>query len=89
MSPMPPVEAGGISGEQTPHYNGNRHESRSQKQMKMVGDQRPSITGGLGFLKFLPEAVQEIIPIAVVSKDRLSVNSPDDDVMQRPRRIDS
>jgi hypothetical protein len=62
---------------------------RSKEQMKMGGDQRPGVTNGLGLLKFLSQAIQGMIPIAVISKKRLAVDSPGVKMMQRSRRVDS
>ena len=46
---MPPVETNGVSSEQSSHQCGKRDCAGSKKKMGMFRQQRPGITGNVGF----------------------------------------
>jgi hypothetical protein len=55
--------------------------------MGMVRQKRPSIAGRRCFLQYLAEATQKILVVFGIPKDRLALDSPDNDVMERTGRI--
>jgi hypothetical protein len=50
--------------------------------MKVIGHQRPGETGGLALAKDTAQALQEIIPVSVVTEDLAPLDASNDDVMQ-------
>lgn len=53
----------------------------------MIGHQCPSKDSGVGFDKDGAKAVDEILPIQVISKDSLTFNTSADDMVQSARGI--
>jgi len=76
------VIADGVSRQEPLHHGGQRGSARSQQEMKVIGNQGPSIAGGLGFDENFPEAMEEIFPVGITQKDLLPGDSASDDMMQ-------
>ena len=55
--------------------------------MKMVGDQRPGIAGGVGIGKNINESIEILIAVAVITKYLATIDTPDDDVVDRTRGV--
>ena len=55
--------------------------------MDMIGDQGPGITGGGGFGQDAFQTLDKIIPVIIVLKYLLALDSADNDVMQGIRSI--
>ncbi|MCU0558486.1 MAG: hypothetical protein MUF67_14435, partial [Desulfobacterales bacterium] len=53
----------------------------------MVGKQGPGVTLRFALGDDLPQAPQEIVTVLVVAKDLAALDSPRDDMVQRPGRI--
>ena len=53
---MAPVIADGVPGQQTAHDGSHRISACSEKQVEMIGDQRPRIAGSLGLFKDVAQA---------------------------------
>lgn len=54
MAAVAAVETDGMAGQQPQHKAGDRGRTGSQQQMKMVGNQRPSVTEGCGTFNEAP-----------------------------------
>ena len=48
MPPVSTVEPESIAGEEAPHDRGDRNSTASEKEVKVIGNQRPRIACGLG-----------------------------------------
>ena len=53
----------------------------------MIGHERPCKTGGLAFWQDIAEPVKEIVPVGIFEENLSPIDSPHNDVMQRPRGI--
>jgi hypothetical protein len=87
MPTMTPVIANSITGKYPTHDRRNRCRAGTEQEVKMIGEQRPSITRGPAFFQVGSQALQEITPVAVILKYRLAFNVSGNKVMKRPRRI--
>ena len=81
-SAVPAVEKDRISGQQPPHYGGDRRQTGLQQEVNMVGDQGPGVARCFRFRQDAGQPLEEVITIAVVAKYRASFDSPDDNVVQ-------
>jgi hypothetical protein len=57
--------------------------------MEMVGNKRPSITGGAGFLKNSPEPFHKSVSVVIIFEYRPLFNAATDDMMQRTGSVES
>jgi hypothetical protein len=55
----------------------------------MVGHQHPCITSAASQRKILFKSTKKVIPVTVVEKDILAIQTPGDDMMNRTRDIES
>jgi hypothetical protein len=73
--------ADGITGEQAPHYGGNRFAAGFQQQVEMIGQQGPGQAERLGRDENLTQALDKIVPIMVIRKYNLAMDAAANDVM--------
>jgi hypothetical protein len=83
------VELLGVSRKQSPHNSSDRGCSRSQKKMNVVGNKRPGIAGSGCFGEDVAQAGEKIRVILGVFKDRVSLYTPDNDMVESTGSIDS
>ena len=89
MPPMPTVKGDSITGENFPHQIPKGSVTRADKQMEMVGHQHPCITSAASQSKILFKSTKKVIPVAVIKKDILAIQTPGDDMMNRTGDIES
>jgi hypothetical protein len=87
-------------GRDTPKYRANSFQNFphqipkgsitcADKQMDMVRHQHPCITSAASQRKILFKSTKKVIPVAVVKKDILAIQTPGDDMMNRTGDIES
>ena len=86
---MPVVEMYGITGQQSSHQMGNTIRAAAEKEMGVVGHQRPSIAGRAGLGKQFGNPVKKVVPIFIIQENFPSFDSPDNDMMKDTRGIQS
>jgi len=86
---MPTVKGDSITGENFPHQIPKGSITCADKQMDMVGHQHPCITSAASQRKILFKSTKKVIPVAVVKKDILAIQTPGDDMMNRTGDIES
>jgi hypothetical protein len=59
------------------------------KQMDMAGHQHPCITSAASQRKIHFKSTQKVIPVAVIKKNILAIQTPGDDMMNRTGDIES
>ena len=69
------IEGNSITCHKAAHDLTERGWSRPQKEMEMVGDQRPCITLGLGLFEDKSKAFQKGFSVLVVPEDFTAFNS--------------
>jgi hypothetical protein len=69
VAPVSSVETDGIPGQQTSHYRGNWRKACFEKQMTMIGKQRPSITTGTALIYDCAQSFQKVDTIVVIPKN--------------------
>jgi len=57
--------------------------------MKMIGQNRPSVTTNAGFGEQSGDAIHKILPIDIVNKDIATLNSANDYVLEKPGNVKS
>jgi hypothetical protein len=87
LAPMAPVEAQRVAGQKTAHDRRDRRTSGTQQQVGVVAHQRPGIAGCLAPQQQIGQALQKILPIAVIQKNIGSLDAPDDQMVQGAGRI--
>jgi hypothetical protein len=88
--PVPPVatvEPDGIAGEQAAHETGDTARSGPKKKMGMVAHQGPGIAHGLGFRDENAQPVNKIDLIDFVTEYFLSLNPPNDHMVEHTGSI--
>ncbi len=70
------VEGNGVTCHKTAHDLTERGWSSAQKEMKMVGDQRPCITLRLSLFQDNGQTIQKGFSVLVVPEDFTAFNSP-------------
>jgi len=83
------VESYRVTGHEAAHYFAEWCRTCSQKEVKMVRDQGPSIALGLGFLKDAGESFQERLAVFVIEEDLSSFYSPGHDVLEKAGSVKS
>ncbi len=83
------IESHCITCHKPAHDLTERGWSHAQKEMEMVGDQRPCITLGLTFLKDNGQTIQKGFSILVVPEDFSSFDSSGHYMLQEARGIKS
>jgi hypothetical protein len=86
---MPTVKGDSITGENFPHQIHKGPITCADKQTDMVGHQQPCITSAASQRKILFKSTKKVIPIAVIKKDILAIQTPGDDMMNRTGDIES
>jgi len=76
------VKADGVTRKQSSHERGKVGEPCAKKNMGVIGEKNPCVTGGLGLGQELRESLQEILPVPVVYEDLSTLYTPDHDVVQ-------
>jgi hypothetical protein len=71
-----------MAGQQPPHKGGDRGRAGSQQQMKMVGNQRPSVTEGCGTFNEGAHSFQEIVPVLIVPEYVPAFDAPYDHMLE-------
>ena len=89
MPPMPTVKKDGITGENFPHQIPKGSITCADKQMDMVGHQHPCITSAASQRKILFKSTKKVIPVAVIKKNILAIQTPGDDMINRTGDIES
>ena len=80
-SPVPQVEADGITRQKPPHDIGNGNKPGAEEKMKVIGHHSPCKTAGLTVAQNAAKPIQKIIAVALVSENLPALDSSDDDVM--------
>jgi len=86
---MPTVKIDGITGENFPHQIPKGSITCADKQMEMIGHQYPCITSAASQRKILFKSIEKVIPVAVIKKNGLAIQTPGDDMMNRTGDIKS
>ena len=76
------VEGNSITGHEAAHYVAQWCRACTQKKVKMVWNQGPSVALGLGFFEDAGESFQERLAVIVIQKDLSSFYSPGHDVLE-------
>ncbi len=69
------IEGHGIAGHKPAHDLAKRGRAGSEQEMKMVWDQGPCVTLGLGFFQGISQTIKEGFTVLVVSEDFGSVDA--------------
>ncbi len=77
------VEGDGVSGHETAHDFTEWGRAGTQEEVKMVRDQGPGVTLGLGFLEDNGKTLKEGVAVLVVSEKFPPFNSPSHDVLEK------
>ena len=56
MAGVPAIMRDGIPGKKPSHYRRYGYSTGSEKQMEMIGHERPRIAGGIGFCQNMAKA---------------------------------
>jgi hypothetical protein len=78
---MPTIKGDGITGENFPHQIPKGSITCTDQQMDMVGRQHPCITSAASQRKILFKSTKKVVPVAVVKKDILAIQTPGNDMM--------
>ena len=81
------VKAHSISRKEPPHYRGKGSESCSKKEMGMIRDEHPCVTGSFTLREEFRKALQKILPVPVVYEYLSTLDTPDHDVLQKTGRV--
>ena len=84
---MTQVEADCMACHQSSHDPGKGSSAGSQEQVKVVGQQRPGVTGRARLFENDPQSLQKRSSVLLIPEDRCSANTPGDNVVKRPRRV--
>jgi hypothetical protein len=83
------IEPHRIACQEPAHDRCDRNGPGSQKQMHMVGHERPCVAGRSRLLKQTGQPSKEILPVLVILENLSSFDSSDDNVVQSTGRINS
>ena len=86
---MPTVEMDRIACQQPPHDHRNRHGSRPNKQMEMVGNECPGKTACGGLRQNGSKPFDKMIPVGIIKEDPPPLNSTTYDVVQCTRCVNA
>ena len=86
---MTSIVRDGVAGKEATHHLGDRDAPGLQKQMIMVGQERPGITAGACLVENACETAQEIIPVQTVSEDDGPVYASPHDVVEGASSVDA
>ena len=76
------VEGNGVSGHEAAHEFTKWSGAGSQKEVKMVWDQGPGVTLGLGLFEDICQAIEEGVAVLVISEDLCSIYSAGHNVLE-------
>ena len=77
------VEGNCVSGHEAAHYVAQWCRACTQKKVKMVWNQGPSVALGLGFFENDGQAIEEGLAVFVVAEELSSFYSPGHNVLQQ------
>ena len=80
-TPVPPVEAHRIPGEQPLHDSRYRHIPGPQQQVEMVRHECPSVTGGPSLAYNLAKPAEKILPVRVIPVNLAALNPTADNML--------
>ncbi len=83
------IESYGIARQEPLHSRGDRHLTRANQQVDMIGDQRPRKALGLRFDNDGGKPFNKIRAIGIRSKNLPALDPSHNDVIHRPRCLDS
>jgi hypothetical protein len=81
------VECYGISGKNLSHQTAERLSAGTDKKMKVVGKQCPSVAPATGLRDACFKAGDKVVPVIVVKKDILTIQTSDNDMVNCTRNI--
>ncbi len=87
MSSVSAVVPKGITGQKPSHDRGDGNGTGSEQEVKMVGNQRPSIASCSAFFQDISESGQKIVPVGIVLEYSPSFNASGNDVVEGPWSI--
>ena len=76
------IEINSVPGEKSSHGSGDTDASALQQEMRVVAHQRPGIEGTPPGGHVFAELVDKAPPIRIIGKEIVSVDPPNNDVMQ-------
>jgi hypothetical protein len=79
------VEVDGMAGEKTGHDRMERDRAGLEKQMDVITEEGPHVTGGVCFGKYPPHLLHKAVSIDIITEDQSSLHAPDDDVVEHTR----
>ena len=85
---MPTVKGDCITGENFPHQIPKRSITCADKQVEMVGHKHPCITSAASQREILLKSTEKVIPVAVIKKNILAIQTSGDDMMNRTGDIE-
>jgi hypothetical protein len=83
------VEVDGIPGEQAAHQGGERRRAAAKQDVKMVGDEAPSIDGGFGFQGKVADSGKEVSPIGIGQEDLRPFDTARNHVVKDARSVEA
>jgi len=83
------VEGDGVTGHEFAHDLAEGRRAGAQEKVKMIRDQGPGVTLGLGFFQDASKPFQETLAILVVQKELATFDSPGHDVLEKAGGIKS
>lgn len=86
---MAEIEVKRIPGEQSSHQRRKAGFAWSEKEVKVIGHQRPGKAFGAGLNKELGKAAEESPTVGIVAKDVATVYAADDYMLQQAGNVDS
>jgi hypothetical protein len=87
--PMAAVEGPRVPREEGPHVPGERAGACPDQEMEMVWEESPRVDRERPYLDQACHPAHKVIPIPVVSEDRLSIQSPGHYVLEDPGGIET
>ena len=82
-----PIKADSVARKEPSHERGKSNEPGPQKEMGVIRDEHPCVTGGFRFRKEIQKALQEILPVPVVHENLSTLDTPDHNVVQDTGRV--
>jgi len=84
VATMTTIVGNSIPGEEPSHDPSDRNRTCPEKEMNVIRNEGPGITGSTGVAEYISETIQETLSVLVVLKDILAFYAPDDDMMKGP-----
>jgi hypothetical protein len=89
VTPVAQIEGDRISRQKPAHQSGDWSSSCSQEEVKMIGEESPSIAGCFCSLEVGGKPLQEIIAVIIIEEDLAPINPTTDDMVKSSGDIDS